>query len=188
LIMVTHPTRGTTSVADPQRDVGARKYTAHIELPEKDGVYLPVSALNDVINDSSLNSLLKSHFISYWGSEADRKFSRVPSQGELEVCVGISALHYFLAGEKSFADFTQRVSAIFADNDENRFTTTKNMAKADKKDVWDQIYSDNWETAGIFGNTIEYNISRSNNTSRKKEVFPPPVVYRINIQDESPNG
>ncbi|QRY79903.1 molecular chaperone [Pseudomonas sp. PDNC002] len=47
---------------------------------------------------------LLQHLGAAWGDIAERTFQRTPGQGQLTLCIGMSALHYFLAGRRSFAD------------------------------------------------------------------------------------
>ncbi|HXR03012.1 MAG TPA: molecular chaperone, partial [Pseudomonas sp.] len=44
------------------------------------------------------------HLAAAWGDVSERAFQRMPGQGTLTVCVGMSALHYFVGGQKSFSD------------------------------------------------------------------------------------
>ncbi len=41
---------------------------------------------------------LLQHLSSAWGDIAERTFQRTQGQGQLTLCIGMSALHYFLAG------------------------------------------------------------------------------------------
>lgn len=45
------------------------------------------------------------HLNQALGVFAKRNFKRVASEGSLEVCVGLTAAHYFIAGEKPFREF-----------------------------------------------------------------------------------
>lgn len=54
----------------------------------------------------SLDLLL--HLAAAWGNVSERTFERVPGSGNLTLCVGMSALHYYLAGERSFSEQLQR--------------------------------------------------------------------------------
>lgn len=56
------------------------------------------------IPDSTSETLL-THLSQALGILAKRNFNRIASQGSLQVCVGLSAAHYYIAGEKSFAEF-----------------------------------------------------------------------------------
>ncbi|WP_263147245.1 molecular chaperone [Pseudomonas sp. RIT-PI-AD] len=47
---------------------------------------------------------LLQHLSSAWGDISERTFQRNPGQGNLTVCIGMSALHYFLAGKKPFSE------------------------------------------------------------------------------------
>jgi len=44
------------------------------------------------------------HLGASWGDAAERAFRRVPSEGTINVCIGMTSVHYFLAGEKAFGD------------------------------------------------------------------------------------
>ena len=44
------------------------------------------------------------HLAAAWGDVSERAFQRTTGQGTLTVCVGMSALHYFVGGRKSFND------------------------------------------------------------------------------------
>ncbi|MBK1885307.1 GTPase [Marinobacter sp. DY40_1A1] len=53
----------------------------------------------------NVNETLLTHLSQALGILAKRNFNRIASQGTLEVCVGLTAAHYFIAGEKSFTEF-----------------------------------------------------------------------------------
>ena len=77
-----------------------------------------------VHGDLSLDLL--QHLVGAWGQEADRAFQRMPGQGQVQVCIGMSALHYQLAGGQVFAD-TLRLSAQ---------AVPDAFAPKPKEDVW----------------------------------------------------
>ncbi|QSP94591.1 GTPase [Marinobacter salinisoli] len=52
-----------------------------------------------------INDTLLTHLSQALGIVAKRNFNRIACQGSLEICVGLTAAHYFVAGEKPFADF-----------------------------------------------------------------------------------
>lgn len=52
----------------------------------------------------NISSTLITQLHSAWGNIAKRSFQRTSGQGLLQVCLGMSAVHYFLAEEKSFED------------------------------------------------------------------------------------
>ena len=47
---------------------------------------------------------LLQHLASAWGDIAERSFQRTSGQGQLTLCIGMSALHYYLSGRRPFAD------------------------------------------------------------------------------------
>lgn len=69
----------------------------YLALPpeERSRARLPVQP--DISTD------LLQHLRAAWGQESDRAFQRTPGQGRLEICIGMSALHYHLSGRVAFA-------------------------------------------------------------------------------------
>ena len=51
---------------------------------------------------------LLQHVAAAWGDIAERTFQRTPGQGTLTLCIGMTALHFFLAGKRSFAEVLKR--------------------------------------------------------------------------------
>ena len=54
---------------------------------------------------AALNSSLSAHLALAWGAVRNRSNERRPAHGSLDVSIGLSAVHYFLAGQLSFRDF-----------------------------------------------------------------------------------
>lgn len=50
---------------------------------------------------------LLQHLCSAWSIPSERNFKRIPGNGRLSACLGISALHYHTTGQRRFADFLQ---------------------------------------------------------------------------------
>ncbi len=71
---------------------------------------------------------LLQHLSSAWGDIAERTFQRNAGHGSLTLCLGMSALHFFLAGGKPFNEVLKRP--------EERQTATFKAMNADAKDVW----------------------------------------------------
>jgi hypothetical protein len=51
---------------------------------------------------TGLDDDLLRHLSSAWGAISERTFQRTPAQGTLTLCIGMSALHYQLAGQRPF--------------------------------------------------------------------------------------
>ncbi|EIK96433.1 hypothetical protein PMM47T1_10917 [Pseudomonas sp. M47T1] len=48
------------------------------------------------------------HLAAAWGDVAERTFQRTPGQGSMSLCIGMSTLHYYLGGERSFSELLKR--------------------------------------------------------------------------------
>lgn len=57
-----------------------------------------------IVVPDSMSSTLITQLHSAWGNIAKRNFQRTSGQGALQVCIGMSAVHYYLAEETNFAD------------------------------------------------------------------------------------
>ena len=49
-----------------------------------------------------LSDNLLTHSIQAWGIHWQRSFRRMPTEGQLRLCIGLSATHYYIAGRKEF--------------------------------------------------------------------------------------
>ncbi|MGQ7959645.1 molecular chaperone [Pseudomonas sp. SP16.1] len=91
---------------DPQPLVQAIKQ--YLELPEDERGNSRLTVPEGMSLD------LLQHVAAAWGDIAERTFQRTAGQGSLSLCIGMSALHFFLAGEQSFGDLLKRPSEIGA--------------------------------------------------------------------------
>jgi hypothetical protein len=80
---------------------------------------------------AKINDMLLLHLSQALGILAKRNFNRIASQGSLEICVGLTAAHYFIAGEKTFTEFVSGNDNGHGD-DENRFV----RASRQREDAW----------------------------------------------------
>ncbi|MCZ6870213.1 MAG: hypothetical protein O7G84_11985 [Gammaproteobacteria bacterium] len=78
------------------------------------------------------------HAVHSWGGLARRIFTRAPANGELHVCVGISATHYHIAGEMDFADLLGE-DAADALNPFLRYADEHPLTREDR-DIWDKAF------------------------------------------------
>lgn len=58
-----------------------------------------------------LSTDLMQHLCAAWGDISERSFQRIPAQGQMKLCIGMSALHYYLAEQRLFADLLKRPEA-----------------------------------------------------------------------------
>jgi len=80
---------------------------------------------------AKVSDTLLTHLSQALGILAKRNFNRIASQGSLEVCVGLTAAHYFIAGEKTFTEFVNGNDSSHQD-EENPFI----RASRQKQDAW----------------------------------------------------
>jgi len=114
--------KATLQAFDPQPLVTA--IAAHLERNTAVSTPLPVPA--------GLNLDTLQHLHAAWGQTAERSFQRTPGQGNLTLCVGMSALHFYLGGERPFSEMLKHPGARAAD-----FSTA---ASKSEKDSWSQAF------------------------------------------------
>jgi hypothetical protein len=69
------------------------------------------------------------HLHAAWGQTTERSFQRTAGQGSLTLCVGMSALHFYLGGQRSFSDILKNPGTRPA-----QFSAT--LPAAREKDQW----------------------------------------------------
>ncbi|EKF75961.1 hypothetical protein A11A3_00665 [Alcanivorax hongdengensis A-11-3] len=94
---------------------------------------------------SGINASLVSHLQQVWGALTERAFKRMPESGEMELCFGLGAVHYFLAGRTPFESMVERgeLSVLTHEQENNPFLTNiKNSqrSKQHKDDPWASAY------------------------------------------------
>jgi len=107
---------------DPQPLVAA--IDAHLEKNDDESP-LPVPA------GLSLDTL--HHLSAAWGQTVERSFQRTASQGTLTLCVGMSALHFYLGGQRPFSEILKNPGARRA-----QFTATSPALR--EKDQWSHAF------------------------------------------------
>lgn len=83
----------------------------------------------------NVSDTLLMHLNQALGILAKRNFNRISSQGTLEVSVGLSAAHYFVAGEKTFSEFLAGNESDHHEQ-ENLFIKRANT----QQDAWSQAH------------------------------------------------
>ncbi|MFJ2323529.1 molecular chaperone [Pseudomonas sp. NPDC087817] len=72
------------------------------------------------------------HLHATWGQTAERSFQRTMGQGTLTVCVGMSALHFYLGGERTFSELLKHPGA--------RAANFSSVVAKGEKDSWSQAF------------------------------------------------
>ena len=73
------------------------------------------------------------HLSAAWGQAVERSFQRTASQGTLTLCVGMSALHFYLGGQRPFSELLKNPGSGRA-----RFKATEPTGP--DKDHWRQAF------------------------------------------------
>lgn len=127
---------------------------------------------------------LLEHLAAAWGDVAERTFQRTPGQGSLSLCIGMSALHYYLGGKRSFSDMLQVPATKAAE-----FTLQLVADKAD--DPWGRAFDTQRGTTSALMlpyEEIQYEQPDADGTdaaSNAQQTFP---TFELNIVNHSPGG
>ena len=124
------------------------------------------------------------HLCAAWGDISERSFQRNQGQGTLTLCIGMSALHFFLAKKRSFNDVLKRPSeaatAVFA-------------TPGGTPDIWANAFDapkiNEW-TQGLPLENIEYQRPQSQqeagvSAAASREDYP---TFTLPIVNHSPGG
>ncbi|WP_092009673.1 GTPase [Marinobacter daqiaonensis] len=91
---------------------------------------------------AGVSDTLLAHLCEAFTLLTQRNFNRLASEGQLEVCAGLTAVHYFLAGGTPFNEFV-----IGSGNTENRFMQPVN------RDAWSEAHDAGVSDEKILANT-----------------------------------
>jgi hypothetical protein len=96
--------------------------------------------------EAALSTALIHHLIQAWSELTERSFQRIAHDGQLELCLGLTATHYFLAGSVGFEKLLHGATGKnLISTDDNLFLKDQNpVAKRDdergKSDIWSKAY------------------------------------------------
>ncbi|OEC34304.1 hypothetical protein SAMN05216600_110137 [Pseudomonas cuatrocienegasensis] len=125
------------------------------------------------------------HLSAAWGDISERTFQRTQGQGGMTLCIGMSALHFYLAGKKPFKDVLQlpveaSPTAVF-------------KLQTGASDIWANAFDaqkhNNWENGMPF-EEIEYakppsGDAPASETNGTGDSFP---TFELPIVNHSPGG
>ena len=129
---------------------------------------------------------LLQHLASAWGDIAERTFQRNPGRGSLSLCIGMSAVHYNLAGKRTFADVLKREEASRS----AQFKVNK-LGSSGGPDVWASAFDAQreslWEN-GIPMEDIQYKAAPKPGEQSVEEPTEAYPSYELPIVNHSPGG
>ena len=79
-----------------------------------------------------LSDNLLTHAIQAWGIHWQRSFRRMPTEGNLRLCIGLSATHYYIAGMKDF----EKLQIEMRPKKDNTAIKNVDLGNRSEKDVW----------------------------------------------------
>jgi hypothetical protein len=124
------------------------------------------------------------HLSAAWGQAVERSFQRTASQGTLTLCVGMSALHFYLGGQRSFSEILKTPGAGRA-----QFTATSPTTR--ENDQWRHAFDAaplGTADAMLPYEEIEYpqlQDDDSHDASDRNRHFP---TYALPVINHSPGG
>ncbi len=122
------------------------------------------------------------HLAAAWGDIAERTFQRSQGQGALTLCIGMSSLHYHLAGKRPFNEVLQLPE-----------TTNAAVFKPDTgaPDVWSNAFdaqkTNLWEN-GLPFEEIQYNAPAKGAVAAEPSSAESYPTYEVAIVNISPGG
>ena len=122
------------------------------------------------------------HLAAAWGDIAERTFQRSKGQGTLTLCIGMSALHFYLAGQRPFHDVLQLPAATNA---------AVFKAGTGPQDIWSNAFDAQKNNAGENGlpfEEIQYHKPETNSAGVDSEEADSYPTFEVAIVNISPGG
>lgn len=154
---------------DPQPLV--RAIALHLAHPTDQALPVPSAMTADTLH----------HLQAAWGEAAERSFQRTEGNGTLTLCVGMSALHYYLGGERSFSEILKKPATTKA-----RFEPTP----VKSNDTWNQAFdaAPTGESDLLPYEEIEYPVNPADDDASGSDHQHHFATYALPIINHSPGG
>ncbi|WP_159811705.1 molecular chaperone [Pseudomonas sp. 18058] len=120
------------------------------------------------------------HLHATWGEAAERSFQRTVGQGNLTVCVGMSALHFYLGGERSFSDMLKHPGA--------RAANFSHAVAEGEKDSWSQAFDAAPQNNEEFLPYEEIQYDHLGEDESSADAAPHYPTYSLPVINHSPGG
>ena len=132
---------------------------------------------------SGISTDLLQHLAAAWGDVSERTFQRTAGRGTLKLCIGMSSLHYHVAGQKSFSELLQLPAVARAAD------FSLKMASDNANDPWAGAFdTQRGQTSSVLlpYEEIQYQSAADSDTAgNAQHSFP---TYELNIVNHSPGG
>ncbi|NPU92870.1 MAG: GTPase [Gammaproteobacteria bacterium] len=126
--------------------------------------------------------------IQAWGVLTERAFTRIDEHGQLTLCLGLSATHYFVSGRADFNKMILGGASVLDVEASNRFIQrgpTNRRDTYETNDVWGPQINRTVQVPD--GGTIQYNIEQhaGEKNAEEKAKYP---QYQCEVVNTSPGG
>lgn len=127
-----------------------------------------------------ISETLLNHVTHAWGVHAQRSFKRIPSSGQLKLCLGLMSIHYYCAQETNFEKLLIELKAkhAFAGNDYRASSINSDNA-------WGQA-ADAIENDGSLGAAMSFEFVSSEDAKAHEAAKYP--IFDTEISNSSPGG
>jgi len=152
------------------------RLTEHLSaLQQKQG-----DGSSHLTSPKGLSDVLINHLNQAFGILTKRTFKRIANQGSLNLCIGLSASHFYASGEVEFHTQMLHRNASNIDSDENIFLSQTRR----QTDAWAGVYDTGGQSASQTS-PLGSDISFDRPVQKGNESYPHYVIPLINT---SPGG
>ncbi len=150
--------------------VDAQKLVQHFQT-------LQSTPPNQVNKAEILTPSLFQHLIGIWSAPTERTFARRTYEGELLVCLGLTATHYHLADEVDFESLIN-IRSAFTEEEANLFLRNNTANEMGATDLW------RFNIGNVPGVDAE-TANKRQSKEATQDMYPPQAAIIVNI---SPGG
>jgi hypothetical protein len=129
---------------------------------------------------------LLEHLSSTWGDMAERTFRRQPGQGELELLVGMTAVHFHLAGRKAFTELLE------IPEQESKSIFTEQKSRPAGADPWSNAFDAQplqpRDKEALQESILYKPVGNASSHSATEGAEQQPAIHRLPVINLSPGG
>jgi hypothetical protein len=139
-----------------------------------------------------LSDNLLSHAIQSWGIHWQRSFRRMPTEGQLKLCIGLSATHYYSAGMKEFEGLMASIKPKTVEGETIDRSVDVGKVNAEE-DVWANAFDAGGarlaENESMNIDAIEFiNKHKSKEHEEEEELVVKYPTHNVTLINTSPGG
>ena len=142
-------------------------------------------------NDLNLSPALTEHLLQAWNILAQRSFERQETSGFIEVTVGLTNLHFHVAGKLPFNLFLNQTANVHNDDNAEAIFQKRGIQLKPTKTTDDDPWGDAFDVAGtaLAGKHLPtLNIENTIRKQQQQDYQGKHPVYKVPLVDVSPGG